>query len=211
MDTKDIQGKLQSAYKSMLEHIEELVDKDKKPLKEAFLEAEEKLSEWQELSREEVDKISDELKSNISDWGEASNQLSDSLKETLAFDKAYLANSIWNSLSKVADKTRVEFNEFTEDLQRHMSTNVSSHSEQQKIWFDDGLQWKGDYEMALKQLDEIRANVRKKITKTTRYCKNVTEDTTNQGEHDLQAQMNQEITEAVNELHQRLIGDKTDS
>jgi len=207
MDSKEIQEKLQSAYKSMLEHIEELVDKDKKPLKEAFLEAEEKLSEWQELSREEIDKISDELKSNISHWGETSNQLNDSLKETFDFDKAYLASSIWNSLSIVADKTRVEFNEFTEDLQRHMAMGAKSHSEQQKIWFDDGLQWKGDYEMALRQLDEIRASVRKKITKTNRYCKNVSEETTNQGEHDLLAQMNQEITEAVNELHERLIGE----
>ena len=51
MDTKEIQEKLQSAYKSMLEHIEELVDKDKKPIKEAFKEAEEKLNDWQELSR----------------------------------------------------------------------------------------------------------------------------------------------------------------
>ena len=207
MDSKEIQEKLQSAYKSMLEHIEELVDKEKKPLKEAFLEAEDKLSEWQELSREEVENISDELKSNIGHWGEASSQLNDSLKETFAFDKAYLASSIWNSLSKVADKTRVDFNEFTEDLQRHMSIDVSSHSEQQKIWFDDGLQWKGDYAVALKQLDEIRSSVRKKITKTNRYCKNVTEKTTNQGEHDLLAQTNQEITEAVNELYQKLIGE----
>ena len=30
MDTKDIPEKLQKAYKSMLEHIEELVEKDKK-------------------------------------------------------------------------------------------------------------------------------------------------------------------------------------
>ena len=207
MESKEIQEKLQSAYKSMLEHIEELVDKDKKPIKEAFIEAEEKLNEWQELSREEVEHISDEIKSNISDWGEASNQLNDSLKETFDFDKAYLADSIWNSLSKVADKTRVDFIEFTEDLHRHMAMGATSHSDQQKIWFDDGLQWKGDYEVALKQLDEVRASVRKKITKTSRYCKNVSEETTNQGEHDLLAQTNQEITEAVNELHKRLIGE----
>ena len=57
MDTKNVQEKLQKAYHSMLEHIEELVDKDKKPLKEAFQEAEEKLSEWRELSREKVNHI----------------------------------------------------------------------------------------------------------------------------------------------------------
>ena len=207
MDSKDIQEKLQNAYKSMLEHIEELVDKDKKPIKEAFLEAEEKLNEWQELSREEVDKISDELKANISDWGDASYQLNQSLKETFDFDKAYLATSIWDSLSKVADKTRVEFTEFTEDLQRHMAMDSSSHSEQQKVWFDDGIQWKADYEKALKQLDEIRASVRKKITKTNRYCREVNKDSANQAEHDLQAQRNEEITKAINKLHKRLLGE----
>lgn len=207
MDSREIQEKLQGAYKSMLEHVEELVDVDKRPFKEAFFEAEEKLHDWKELSREEVEKVSDELKDNLNDWGEASNQLNDSLKETFDFDKAYLASSIWNSLSKVADNTRVEFNEFTEDLLRQMSVDAKSHSDQQKIWFDDGLQWKGDYEVALKQLDEIRASVRKKISNTNRYCKHVSEDTTNQGEHDLLAQMNKEITEAVGELHQHLIGD----
>lgn len=69
--------------------------------------------------------------------------------------------------------------------------------------------WNGDYEKALKQLDEIRASVRKKITKTRRYRKNITEETSNQGEHDLMAQMYKEITETVNELHQRLTGDKS--
>ncbi|HIO97291.1 MAG TPA: hypothetical protein EYG71_05125, partial [Leucothrix sp.] len=153
MDTKNVQEKLQKAYHSMLEHIEELVDKDKKPLKEAFQEAEEKLSEWRELSREEVDHISGELKSNLSDVGEASNQLNQSLKETLSFDASYLAGSIWNRLSKVADQTMVELSELGDELREHMSTDASTKSEQQQVWFNDAMQWQGDYEKALKQLD----------------------------------------------------------
>lgn len=209
MDTKEVQEKLQNAYKSMLEHIEELVEKDKKPLKQAFEEAEEKLSEWRELSREEVDKISDELKTNLSDWGDASHRLNESLKETFDFDKKYLATNIWNSLSKVADKTIVEFNEFTDDLQKHMATDASSYSEQQQIWFNDAMQWQGDYEKALKQLDELRAGVRKQITKTGRYSKNVSKELSGQEEHDLLAQINQEITTSVDDLYQKLIGDKS--
>lgn len=208
MDTKEVQEKLQKAYQSMLHHIEELVDKDKKSLKEAFLDAEEKLGEWHDLSRDEVEKVSDELKSNMKEFGNASYFLNESLKETLAFDKNYLATSIWNSLSKVADKTRVEFNEFTEDLFHHMAMDTSHHSEQQKIWFDDGLEWRGNYEKSLKQLDELRASVRQKLTKTTQYCKNVSEETSNQGEHDLLAQMNKEVTEAIDEVYHRLIGDR---
>ncbi|WP_299878211.1 hypothetical protein [uncultured Cocleimonas sp.] len=209
MDSIELQDKLQKAYKSMLEHVEELVEKEKKPLKEAFEEAEEKISEWRELSREEVDKVSDELKNNLSEWGDASNRLNESLKETFAFDKAYLVENIWNSLSKVADKTIVDFNEFTVDLQKHMVTDASQYSEQQQIWFNDAMQWQGDYEKALKQLDELRAGVRKQITKTNRYSKNVSKEQSNQEEHDLLAQMNQEITSSVDELYQKLIGDKS--
>ncbi len=209
MDSIEVQDKLQKAYKSMLKHIEELVEKEKKPIKEAFEEAEEKLSEWRELSREEVDKVSDELKANLSDWGEASNRLNQSLKETFAFDKAYLAANIWDSLSKVADKTIIDFNEFTEDLQKHMATDANNYSEQQQIWFNDAMQWHGDYEKALKQLDELRAGIRKQITKTNRYSKNVSKSQSEQEEHDLLAQINQEITSSVDELYQKLIGDKS--
>ncbi|GAA0396307.1 hypothetical protein GCM10009133_01740 [Cocleimonas flava] len=209
MDSIELQDKLQKAYKSMLKHVEELVNEEKKPLKEAFQEAEEKISEWSELSREEVDKVSDELKNNLSEWGDASNRLNQSLKETFAFDKAYLVENIWNSLSKVADKTIVDFNEFTEDLQKHMATDASKFSEQQQIWFNDAMQWQGDYEKALKQLDELRAGVRKQITRTNRYSKNVSKDLGDQDEHDLLAQMNQEITASVDELYQKLIGDKS--
>ena len=83
MDTKEVQEKLQEAYQSMLQHIEELVDKDKKSLKEAFSEAEEKLGEWHDLSREEIEKVSDEIKSNMKEFGNASYFLNESLKRNL--------------------------------------------------------------------------------------------------------------------------------
>lgn len=209
MDTKEVQEKLQSAYKSMLEHVEELVERDKKPLKQAFEEAEEKLSEWRELSREEVEHISDELKSNISDWGETTHRVNQSIKQTLSFDASYLAGSIWNSLSKVADKTIVELSEFTEDLQHHMATDAASYSEQQQIWLNDATQWQNEYEKSLKQLDELRAGVRKQIRKINSYRKGLSKaEAENQEKHDLLAQINQEITTSIDELHQKLMGDE---
>ena len=210
MDTKEVQDKLQKAYHSMLEHVEELVEKDKKPLKEAFVEAEEKLSEWRELSREEIEHISDELKSNLSEFGETTHRVNQSLKQTLSFDAAYLAGSIWNSLSKVADKTIVELSELNESLQEHMATDAASYSEQQQIWFNEVVQWQGDYEKALKQLDELRAGVRKQIRKTTTYSKSISKKQSNQEEHDLLAQINQEITSSIDELYQKLLGDDND-
>jgi hypothetical protein len=200
MDTKAVQKTLQKAYQSMLAHIEELVDQDKKPLKEAFKEAEEKLSEWRELSREEVEHISTEIKSNLSDVGEASHQLNQSLKDNLSLDASYLADSIWNSLSKVADKTRIELSEFDKELREHMSTDAANQSEQQQRWFNEAMQWQGDYEKDIKQLDLLRALVRKNMRETTRFSKAVIKNTAEQTEHDLLAQKNQDLCQAVNKL-----------
>lgn len=208
MDTKTVQDKLQNAYKSMLEHVEELVDKDKKPLKEAFEEAEEKLSEWRELSREEVSHISEELKSNLSDVGEASHQLNESLKETLSFDASYLAGSVWNSLSKVADQTIVELSELGESLRKHTVTDASTYSDQQQVWLKDAELWHDNYGDSLKQLDSIRADIKKKIRQTNAYSKAVTNDKADQSRHDLLSQENQEVTQSVNDIFNQYFGEK---
>ncbi len=204
MDTKEVQKKLQDAYHSMLEHVEELVDKDKLSLKDAFSKAEEKLSEWKELSREEVEHISQELKENLSEIGEASHRLNDSLKETLSFDTAYIANNVWNKLSKVADKTVVELTELENSLRANTRTDGANYSEQQEAWFNDAMQWQGDYETALKQLDKIRADLRKKMRKVNAYSKAIVSGKTNQEEHDLLAQENMDTTHAINDLYYAL-------
>ena len=206
METKTVQEKLQDAYKSMLEHIEELVDKDKKPLKQAFEEAEEKLSEWRELSREEISHISDELKSNLSEVGEVSHYLNKSLKETLSFDARYLASSIWSSLSKVADQTAVELSELGDSLRSHTVTDAANYSEQQKHWAEDATQWQADYKNALAQLNEIRADIRKKVRQTHAYSKAVTDDKADQSRHDLLAQQSQENTQTINAIYKQYFG-----
>jgi len=209
MDTKPVQEKLQDAYKSMLEHVEELVEKDKKPLKQAFEEAEEKLSEWRELSREEVSHISDELKSNLSDIGEASNQLNESLKETLSFDASYLAGSIWNTLSKVADNTLVELTELGESLRSHTVTDASTYSDQQQVWITDAADWHENYKKSLQQLDAIRADIRKKIRQTNAYSKAVNNEKADQSRHDLLAQENQETSDAMDVIFKRYFGESS--
>lgn len=210
MDTKDVQEKLQKAYQSMLENVEELVDKEKKPLKEAFTEAEEKLSEWRELTKEEVDNISDELKSNLSEIGEVSYRLNKSIKETLSFDASFLADSIWNRLSKLADHTAVELSEFSEDLRQHMATDASTYTEQQQNWFNDAKQWQDSYKSALIKLDQVRVEAGKQVREAEKYSKSVSADKTDQEQHDLLAQRNQEIISAINELHAQVIGGNND-
>ena len=206
MDTKEVQEKLQKAYQSMLEHVEELVDKEKKPLKQAITEAEEKLSEWRELTREEVEHISEELKSNLAEMGEVTHKLNQSIKQTLSFDASYLADSIWSKLSKLADHTALELSEFNEELKQHMSGDAESYSEQQQNWFSDAMQWQGDYEAALKKLDQVRAEVRKQIRETAKYSKAILNEKTDQTQHDLFAQKNQEIVKAIDELYSKVKG-----
>lgn len=207
MDTKTVQKNLQKAYETMLDHVEELVNKDKKPLKQAFLEAEEKISEWRELSREEVEHISDELKSNLSEMGEATHRLNKSLKETLSFDASYLADSIWSRLSKVADNTKLELSELSNDLRRHMSANASTQSEQQQVWLDDAMAWQGDYEKSLKQLNKLRAKVNQAIRETDKYSKSIIDGKTDQARHDLLSQKYQELTQAINNIDNSFFGD----
>jgi len=209
MEPKIVQEKLQKAYKSMLEHVEELVDKDKKPLKEAFEEAEEKLSEWRELSREEISHISEELKSNLSDVGEASHKLNESLKETLSFDANYLASSVWNKLSKVADQTIVELSELGESLRKHTVTDASNYSDQQQVWLKDAELWNDNYAESLKKLDSIRADIRKKIRQTNAYTKAVTNNKADQSRHDLLFQENQEITQSINDIFHQYFGGRS--
>ncbi len=205
MENKDIPEKLQKAYHSMLEHVEELIDKDKKPLKEAFTEAEEKLSEWRELSREEIDHISTELKANLQDLGEASNTLRESLRETLQFDTAYLANSLWGKLAKVADKTKIELAEFSESLQKHTVAGETTYSDQQQHWLDDAKQWQRGFETSLDQLDEARKLLRQQIRSINTYSKSVINSEADQSRHDLLAQMNQETTQTITDFHQRIV------
>ena len=209
MDTKAVQEKLQNAYRSMLEDVEELVDKEKKPIKEAFAEAEEKLSEWKELSREEIDHISAELKSNLKEIGEVSNYLNESLNETLKVDAAYIASNFWETLSnivdKAADKTIIELSEFNENLQQKTVTDESNYSAQQKHLLDDAQSWLADYENSLSQLTEIRSNIRKQMREVKSYRKSIEKDQAKQSQHDLLAQLNQQSVEAIKSLHKLVL------
>ena len=208
METKAVQEKLQKAYRSMLEHIEELIDKDKKPLKEAFSEAEEKLSEWKELSREEIDNISTELKSNLRELGEASYSLKQSLNESLKVEAAYISSNLWDTLSsiveKAADKTSIELSEFSESLQKNMSTDETTYSDQQKHWLNDTQNWLNDYDVALKNLTEIRVKVRAQLRQAKNHSKTILNNQMKQTEHDLLAQINQQTVQTIAALRKQL-------
>jgi len=156
-------------------------------------------------------KLVKELKSNLSDMGEVTHRLNKSIKQTLSFDASYLADSIWDRLSKLADHTVLELSEFTEDLRQHMAIDATTYSQQQQNWFSDVMQWQGDYETALKKLEKVRAEVRKQMRDTTIFSKAILKDKpdndqANQEKHDYLSQRNQDIVRAVNELNDKVMG-----
>ena len=172
MKTQKIHEKLQNAYHEMVENISSLTQNEGKTLKEAIKIAEEKLSTWQELTKEEVEKISDEVKSDLKSIGETLQGAKDAYKEQFKLDAAYLTDSLWDKLSKVADVGKEEFIAFSNDLKdRVQKVKTSEHtSEHQdhlrwysdhKFWLDEIELWKKDHQLALDKLQAIEAEIKK--------------------------------------------------
>jgi len=108
MNNQELINKMKSAYQHMVETIETLIDMEGKTLQEAVEIAEEKLSNWQELTKEEAQKISSEVKSDLQSIGETLNGAKDAYKEQFKIDAAYLTESLWEKLSKAADVGIIE-------------------------------------------------------------------------------------------------------
>jgi len=172
MKNQELSEQMKKAYQNMVETIEELIDKEGRSLKEAVELAEEKLSDVQELSKEEVQKISTEVKSDLKSIGETLYGAKEAYKEQFKMDAAYLTESIWDKLSKVADVGTVEFLAFTEALKervhntrtdedmREHQEHLGWHSDHE-FWLDEIEIWKKDHQPALEKLQAIEAGMKK--------------------------------------------------
>jgi hypothetical protein len=172
MEAQELNKKMKRAYENMVDTIESLVDKEGKTLKEAVEIAEKKLSDWQELTKEESQKIIDEVKSDLKSIGETLNGAKEAYKEQFKLDAAYLTESIWEKLSKAADVGTEEFLAFTESLKERvqeirMDDHASEHKEHLRwssdhgFWLDEIELWKKDHQRALEKLQAIEARIKK--------------------------------------------------
>jgi len=172
MKTQKINERLQSAYEKMVEDIESLINNDGKKLKEAVEIAEEKLSTWQELTKEEAQKISNEVKSDLQSVGETLHSAKDAYKEQFKLDAAHLTDSIWEKVSKIADVSNEEFNAFTNNLKElALKATTDDHANEHKdhlrwhtdhgLWLDEIELWKNDHQDALDKLQAIEAVITK--------------------------------------------------
>jgi hypothetical protein len=87
-------------------------------------------------------------------------------------DAAYLTDSIWEKLSKVADVGTEEFLAFTKDLnERVHELRAGNHANEHKdhlrwysdheFWLDEIEIWKKDHQHALEKLQAIEASIKK--------------------------------------------------
>lgn len=171
MDAKDLEKKLQRGYAEMVKNIGEFVEQEGKSLKEAVEAAEDKLSEWEELTREEVTKISSEVRNDLSHFGETWNEAKAYFQERLSLDAEYLKSSIWDQLSGIANKATLDFIEFQKDLQERVDTIVEDfHQDEHKqhkkwhsehaLWLDEVALWQKENKQAEEMLIAIQDAVR---------------------------------------------------
>ncbi|MEE9303951.1 MAG: hypothetical protein V3U84_09200 [Thiotrichaceae bacterium] len=180
MDKNDSTGKVEKGYSSMLKAVEELVAKEGKNLKEAILIAEDKLSEWGELGREEVNTISDEVKRDLGSLGETVEKAKSSFREKWELDSKYLSDSTWNILSSVADKTTLALMEFRNDIEERVQEAKKDLHEREHhdhrqwhsdhmMWLDDIDRWQKEYQQADRSLVAIQESLRLRSEQLTKH------------------------------------------
>ncbi len=166
--------KVESSYQSILKIVEDLVEKEGKNLKEAFLIAEEKIAELGELGREEANKISDEVFQDLNSLGETVEEAKDSFKQKWQLGSKYLTDATWKILSDVADNTTVALADFRKELQqrrdeltkdlhqREHKDHQQWHSDHQ-MWQTEINTWSREYEQAIQDLDKVKEEVQQRI------------------------------------------------
>ncbi len=127
MNPGELKNKLQKAYQSMVDTVEVLVKKEGKTLREAFENAEEKLSEWEELSKEEINDISTEVKNDLQAIGETFEGAKQAYKRQLKMDTTYVTDSILDKLSEIADTPTAQFLLFKEQLEEQTQQAVTKN------------------------------------------------------------------------------------
>lgn len=175
MDTEDITKKLQRAYHSMVDVLDDLTEKDLieqegKSLKEAVELAQLKLSDWKELTREEVEKVSTEVKQDLSSLGETLYEARQVIREKLALDAEYLKETSLDKLNQIADKAALELAQFREDLREKVEDVTedeyeTEHHEHQQwdsehaMWLDDIAVWEKEHQEAEEKLLVIKDRI----------------------------------------------------
>jgi len=116
MNTNEMKSKFQHAYETLLTHVEEFLDREKTTLGEAVQQAQTRLHDLGELSRDEIDDISSEFAKDLKEVGEQAHELREGMGDALKMDAMYISAGILERLKMVADQTSVELIQLNEEL-----------------------------------------------------------------------------------------------
>jgi len=171
MKTQDISNKLQRAYHSMVENLEHLIKEEGKTFREGVNIAEQKLSEWEELSVEEVSKIRDEVLDDLETIGEVAESIRKSTMEKLELDELYLKDIAFEKLFQVANKSTADIIEFRGNLKKQAEEateqlHENEHHDHQQMdsehaaWLLDITMWQKEHFKAEEKLLAIQDRIR---------------------------------------------------
>ncbi len=150
MEIELLNKQLHYAYQTLVDTVEELVIEDGKSLYQALDSAEEKLSEWGELSKEDVQEISKELKHNLQSLlGEHINEAKGSLKEEFKQHAAFVTDDIWDQLWKIMYTNAVQLLSTEKNLEEQL---LEIRSSKYLINIPEHSQWNSDYELWLTEI-----------------------------------------------------------
>ena len=109
MTKSDNENRLASGYHKLMEYLHENPQIDH---------ALERLSEWEELTREEVNEIGDYLQRDIEDAANFMEINRKELKDWLRYDLYMIEGTLGDTFSKMVDETRETLNDFEEEATR---------------------------------------------------------------------------------------------
>ncbi len=118
-DEKDPMDRLVDAYESMLERVDDLLEKAEEnavpTLKKALDQAREKSVELGELTREEAERIATYVERDMRDAADFMAEHGEGFKDWLRFDIQLIEKRLLEMFASVADKTRLELAQLAEN------------------------------------------------------------------------------------------------
>ncbi|MGV6827585.1 MAG: zinc ribbon-containing protein [bacterium] len=121
----DPMEKLVNAYDSMMEHVHELLHKGNEKagpaIKEAVVEARERMVSLGELTREEAEKISDYLERDLKEAATFIQETGQDFREWFRFDVELIEKRFLDLFVGVADQTSIQLRQWAEQA-KHSST-----------------------------------------------------------------------------------------
>lgn len=120
MGSDNMKDRLQHAFRSFLDNVEEFYDKEKEDIGEAVEHARERLHEIEDLTAEEIEEVSQDFIEHMVDIGEQMGELREGMRDAIQLDTMYITTGILERLVKVADKTTVGLMELNEEMARRI-------------------------------------------------------------------------------------------